>query len=590
MTHRLGSVLGGIAAVAVLGTVLFGAGGGGIIALLPLVAVALIGFTVVTKSRLTSRVADPGWLAVDPLLVPARPGSVPAPWAVARAIGRAEARELASSGAFGVGIGFCVLLLVLFGGVWAGENTEPWFALARQAPWYCLPAVGLTVVAAHRATTRPRRDGTDELFGTCPVREETRTVGLLLSAGTAVGLLVAFLAIGATLIALRGAGTYGSLAADDWFDLVSAPLLGAGGVALGVALGRWLHFGLVPVVAVGLVGLASIAISESGGHNWNPYVDLSTQPTIEAASPVFVSRVAAWHLVWILGLTALVAMIGIARHRRDRLVALLAVMTVAVVVASGIGATRPMSERDAARIATAVAEPAAMQDCTELSRVAVCIFPIHQGMLDDVLLDAGPVAAAIPEVAGPLTLRQRFHDQLADLPPEVRRLLTADDLVVPEGEIPIGFSFDGHPMGDAGYVLGLGAVGLPTRTGYDLMPTPVAGQARGVIALWLATRGRSPEDVRTLTSSPLPDSTDPFDRGALEEGNCAIPTVVWSGQDLEATRAVVALPDAAVGRVVAGEWERWLDPATSTDELLTALGLPGVGPFDDVVPRPGNPC
>jgi hypothetical protein len=66
--------------------------------------------------------------------------------------------------------------------------------------------------------------------------------------------------------------------------------------------------------------------------------------------------------------------------------------------------------------------------------------------------------------------------------------------------------------------------------------------------------------------------------------------VVWSGQDLAAARAVLALPQADVARLLGGQWARWSDRASGTDELLRALGLAGVGPFDHVEPRGGQGC
>jgi hypothetical protein len=287
------------------------------------------------------------------------------------------------------------------------------------------------------------------------------------------------------------------------------------------------------------------------------------------------------------------AVIALARHRRDRTVALLAAVTVVAVAAFGIAATRPMSGGSAERIALAIAHPERVQECTDAGKVSICLYPVHRPLLHRLLVDIAPVEAALPAAVGHLTLRQRFDDELADLAPEVRRLLSADDLLVPKGEVTLGFGEDfGLPVGDAARDLAFGALGLPIEPqGPDVTPLVVAGQARGVVALWLVTRGQDASDTEELTRSPLPDSLDAFDRGSTEEaGDCAEPAVVWSAQDLTAARAVVALPASRVTAVLHTEWDRWSDPRTGTDELLAALGLAGVGPFDTVVARPGNPC
>lgn len=592
MSGRFTSLLGGCALAAVVGALMVGAAGEAI-PMVPLLLLATGGLVLLVQRGRAVPVAENPWSSPTPLPTAAAPAPRPAAseWAIARALGRVEARQLLISGAFGIGLGFLVLLLVLFGFVWGSQNTDPWFDLAPLAPWYCFPLVGMTVVGAHRAVTRARRDGVDELLGTCPVPEATRTLGFLLSAVTPTIALATFLTVGAVTLYFRSPYVYGSLGARDWADVVSALVLGIGGVALGVALGRWLRFALVPIVAVVLVGVLGGRLAEVGGHDWNPYSILAMAPTVEWGSPVFQARPAGWHLAWVVGLTALVAVIAVARHRRDRLVQGLAVTVALIVVISGMASTRPMSAASADRIARAIAHPGEVQECTTTGSVSVCLYPIHRPILRRVLEDIAPVVAVLPEAAGELTLRQRYDGELADLPPEVRRRLVEGDLRSPAGEVAIEFGEDvEYALGRVSYQLALGSVGLPDRHDPQGMPLVVAGQARGVVALWLATRGRDAGEVEDLTRSPLPASPDPFDRGSLEEGDCSEPALVWSEQDLTAVRSVVALPQAEVLRVLDGSWARWTDPTTGTDELLAALGLAPVGPFDHVEARPGNPC
>jgi hypothetical protein len=578
---------------AAVGALLVGAaeGVGGAIVVVPLAAGA-VGALVLQRGGDRRTGPDHAWSASGggPPLAPA-PRPPASTWGTARALGRVEARELLASGSFGVGLGFCALLLLLFGIIWAPENTDPWFDVAPLTPWYCLPLVGMTVVGAHRACTRAHRDGVDELLDTCPVAEVTRTYGFLLSAVTPLVTSFAFLGIGAALLAVRDPHIYGSLAARDWADVAAALLLGVGAVALGVGVGRWLRFSLAPIVAVVAVGFLGGAISGIGGHDWNPYSTLAMSPTIEWDSPVFQARPAGWHLLWVLGLTVLVALGAVARHRRDRVVRVLAIATVGVVAIAGVGATRPMPAAAAQRIARAVADPAAVQECTTTAAITVCLFPVHRPAGARILEELAPLAAVLPAGAGEWTLRQRYDADLADLPPEVRRLLAPGDLEVPIREVAIAFE-DDHlvSIGSVSHQLALGSVGLPDEADERLLPAVAAGQARGVVALWLATRGKDAKEIRELTTSPLPRSSDPFDRGSLEEGDCSVPAVVWSAQDLAAARALVALPAAAVTAVLDTGWTRWTDPQTGTDELLGALGLPPVGPFDSVVARPGDPC
>ena len=142
-----------------------------------------------------------------------------------------------------------------------------------------------------------------------------------------------------------------------------------------------------------------------------------------------------------------------------------------------------------------------------------------------------------------------------------------------------------------GFDLALASLGLPPEPDEDLLPTVIAGQARGVVAMWLATRGADADAVRAASAAVDPWSADAVDAASCTSPTtCSVPPVVWSAQDLAAARAVLALPDTQVARVVSDGWSRWSDPRTGTDELLAALGLPAVGPFDAVVARPGEPC
>lgn len=600
---RPGALLAGIAAVA--GAVfLFGGADDGspggppvmVVGLVAVVALAGLALTFV-HNRQTAVLPERSWSAAPAAaLAPnaGRTGASPAR-AVALALGRVEGRQFTASVWFAVGLAFSVLMILLFGWIWAGDNGGTWQEFVELTPWFAHPLVGMVVLASYRATTRAARDGADELFETCPTAPGTRTAGFLLSAAVPVATLGVFLAVMAIAVWFKSPLLHGALGADSVADVLGALVLGAGGVALGVALGRWVRFGLVPVVTVVIIGFLSTAVvSGSSPHDWKPLSPLSTAPTVNSLSPVFTDKAAFWHLLWLIGLTVGVGIIAVARHRRDRPVALAAAATAVVVLAAGIGATRPMPSASAARIADRVASPERHQICAATDGpVDVCVYRFHHELLRRVTDEVGPIAAALPAGMARLTLRQVFDGDLGDLAPEVRRRLTATDLERPAGEVALGFGADSpdtHVIDRPAFDLALVSLGLPQEPDEELLPTVIAGQARGVVVLWLATRGADANAVRSGTNADYPGSADAFDRGSLQIGMCSVPPVVWSAQDLAAARAVVALPATRVAEVVTAGWARWSDPRTGTDELLAALGLPGVGPFDEVVARPGEPC
>lgn len=517
------------------------------------------------------------------------------PIATIGALGRVEGKHLLWSPWFAGGLGFCAVIVLTFGVIWAEENTDSWAEGVQYVPWFVHPLVGMTVLAAHQATTRARRDHTDEVFDVCPAAPEVRTLGLVASSWVPVVAASVFVVVLFSAIAWRSPAAHGQLVADNAGDLVGSLLLCIGGVALGVALGTWIRFALAPVVVVVAIAFATTGINAIGGHGWNPYTNLATAPTIEAPSPVFADRPVWSHVLWIGSLTALVIVAALLRYRRDRRTVLLGVGCAAIAVAAALGAAAEMSPASAERIAAFVAYPEAHQECADVAgRAQVCMFPLHREVLERIAADTEPVAAALPPQVEPLVMRQIYENRIDQLPPEVRRVLPEAIPERPEGELPVTTNMDtiGTFTG-ARRDLALAAVGLPTRPDEELLPTVIAGQARGVVSLWLSVRGLEPDDqVRRTTIPHLdPSTADSFERGSLDGvGACSVPSVVWSGQDLAATRAVIGLDDALVAGILETQWERWTDPATGTDELLAALGLPAEGPYDQVTPRPGEPC
>lgn len=140
------------------------------------------------------------------------------------------------------------------------------------------------------------------------------------------------------------------------------------------------------------------------------------------------------------------------------------------------------------------------------------------------------------------------------------------------------------------------AVGLPVRPRAGDLPTVIAGQARGVLALWLAAQGLAPEDAQALARAyePGPDQSNEGaprtaqDRGmAWPEpcGDAGPAPVAWAPEDLVAARSMLALPVADVRRVVHARWAE-LSNASTTDELLAAVGLGPVGPVTPVEAEP----
>ena len=523
------------------------------------------------------------------------------PRQVAAALGRVESRELAFSVWFGVGLGLLLVILVVFGVVYAGDNGDTWMDTAGMAPWFAHPLAGMTVLAVHRAVTRPARDGTDELFESCPTEPAVRTLAVLRTAVVPVSVFAGFLVTYGLALHLGSPALHGPVSADALAVLIGGLVLAAGAVFLGVALGSWVRFALAPLVAVVGVGLVSLRLMAAGDPGWNGLAGLSTFGP-NADSPLLRSLLPTWpYLLWITALSVVVAVVATLRFRRSRRVWLTGLAAAGVALAAAALATAPPDEADAQHVADLIARPADHQICEQPAgaRVEICTYRDYGELRGRVVTAIEPVGRALPAGVGPVTVRQGFQGTEADLPAEVRRRL-ASGIPEPGGnEVRIEFAGDDNALLEYRLLVAFIALGLPLPADADEDgPLDIGGEARGVVGLWLAARGLELDDALHLATVESPgDSDENLLRGgghdAFERG-LAWPTmcgpVVWSPQDLEAARALMRVPVAQVASVLEGGFARWSDPATGTDELLAELGLPSIGRQEEIVRRTESFC
>jgi hypothetical protein len=575
--RRAGRLLLGVVAVVLfLGTAGVGESRSGGPVLLGALAVGGLGWMAWTAVQRRRPAVPSGWSpAAQVTYRPAQRPAGPGPGSVALALSRVEARELTTSPAFGVGLGFSALGLFLFGYEWAGDHEGDLARAIELLPILAHPLAGMVVLATFRACTRARRDGVEELYGTCPTSPTTRATGHLLTGWAPA--VVALVFAGAMVALIDRAHTvgFGEVGGRQVAAFLGAGVLCLGAVALGVALARWLPWTLVPVVAVVAVGVASVNLATHGTRISEPVRQLSTwlgdsELDLRLTAPHWI-----WHHVWILALVVVVALLAVLRDRRDPVVLVALALAVAVATGAAVAATRPIAAGDARRIATLLTDRS-LQRCADAGGLDICTFSADDELRAAYATALLPVAGAAP--AGALdgwSLEQLQGVPWDDLDPEVRALAGSP----PARDGVIAAEVHGHPLAiEAARIwTGLAAVEVLDDWGEGSVKG-LRGQARGVVALWLASRGADPEVQRLLTTVGS-GSIAAHDAGRPWPDACyAGPVPVrWAATDVAAARSLIELPEAEVRAVLVDDWARWTDRSTSTDDLLEALGLAPVG-------------
>jgi hypothetical protein len=512
--------------------------------------------------------------------------AAPARGSVARALGRVEARELLSSGWFAGGMAFCVLFVVAGGVTFVHDVERSWWGYFWLLALLVHPLCGLTVVATHRGVTRSRRDGTEELYQACPGEWHDRTKGHLMSAIVPVAAALAFTAVLTVLVATRNRTMFGPLDGRVAADVAVVALLAGGAGVLGVAVGRWWTWSVAPVLMVVAVGVieAQLATAVGRGASIGWLGAANVHPT---ADLVFLEPPGPARVVWLTGLAVAVGGLALLRDAPQRTGRIGLVIGLAIAVIGATLAIRPRSDAAAERLAEYVTNPGRHEVCAAAGAVQICALEPYAALGRRYADALAPVAASLPPAAfaGPVTMRLSFDGERDVLPADVRARVPDPLPPAAPGTLRLALQHQARHFAAARFRLAAHAVGLPTEVTSPGRSTIVAGQARGVLVLWYATRGL-PTDAAQRATRPEVDDDDALsagDRGDVWPSMCGEDRVLlWNQQDLAAARALFTRPSADVEAVLAARWEHWIDPDTPTDELLTAVGLPPIGTSDKV--------
>ena len=502
-------------------------------------------------------------------------------------LARVEGRQLLTNEVFIVGIFMSIAILVVFGFVWASDNLgarNSWRYWLALLPVFTLPFAGLTLVAMNLAALRARREGTEELFGSLPATSTTRVVGHLGSVWMALVVQSAFVAV--TFASGRFlTDHFGAIDAASFGDIAVSFVLVACAGSLAVALARWLPNPLVPLVALVLLAFGGTAIGGIGDHHWSLTRQLSIWPRYPDHDWAFAIRPNWWHAAYLLSLALVVAVVAVARQQRDRLTLLFGVGAVAFAGVTGYVQTRPMTDSDAERIAAMISDPIAHSSCRTKDGLTLCAYRDYADITKVWARElTEPFAAVWPQQRAEGFAVVWHEPRLDRLDPAVRDRIDVEALTASWSADPAtwnGVAVDGTETNLINRLaLGLWSVGLPSVPAGDA-PCWSDGQARGIVALWVAAQGMSGDDAKRLVSGTWSglgedhsDSNVPAEwvDGYLWVGD-ATPPVLWSATDIAAAQAVLTLDATFVRDTLWADWQHWNDPSTTTGELMSELGV-----------------
>lgn len=513
----------------------------------------------------------------------ARPAAASRPGRVTLALARIEGRRLLRSPALVVGVALGALQMGP-GALW--PEAADLRLRAMDAGFLVLPLAAATLIASSLAALRARRHGTEELLSVTPAPPQARTAGHLLAP-----LGVAFVAVLVVTAALLAAWRFRhGFARPDLAEVAVGPLLVLGAGALGVLLARWLRSSLAAVVAC--VGIAAMQLIVSGLAQTNPLRRLAFWAQSADMRPELLpGRLGRWHLVYLVGLVAMAAVGALARHGLSRKVTVAGVLAVVTVATTAWFQARPIPASVWASRNALLETPQDFQQCEERDGVDYCAYPAYRSLVD---LWAAPVAGvrrALPSGRWPadvqVSQRVAGNDRHWVTSTDVQRKLPAlppkGAPTVDDGHLhpPLLWDTTGRAELGLAVLAASRAVGLPLARPEPDLRCDASGQARAVVALWLAGQA-TPATARTLRQLTRDAMADVGGRVFLVIPDYGTPgAVAFGATEVALALELLSRPATSVATAVGASW----DDLTARDTRSTAaasllrLTEPGPAPF-----------
>ncbi|AJE41370.1 hypothetical protein [Streptomyces nodosus] len=414
------------------------------------------------------------------------------------------------------------------------------------------------LMGVNAAAVCSRRHGLDQHFDVLVVEPWRRTVAHVLSA-------VPFAAVTALVVGVEfcaAALTPGAAGRGSMAELVVGPLVVLLSGVVGVLIARLLPSPvggpLVVVVGFALMMFGLAAVGD--GEHWLQWLyPVVTEQGLDPIPSGIMGRPAAWHALYLVGLTALLLCLAVLLSGgRARLLKALTVVTLAATAAGVAGQSPSPGAALVADRAKLSGTPAEFQSCTVSGRSTYCSFPEWNGwrkqwaqVVDRVQGLAGGGAGG----AG-LTIRQRIpvvYDLGGD---------SAIDPLDTPGEVTVGTRWGGNRVPE--FAVGVAAV----LVAGDEQAAGGLCDARMVTVMWLAMAAQD-DPMTAFRNVRLSDSL---------EGSATVlaPTnpLIMSAEQTRIVRELLERPRYGVTARVKAHWTELTSPKTTQARVAELLGVP----------------
>lgn len=468
---------------------------------------------------------------------------------------------------------------VLFLGPWIfflarGDDRHPALRdAALELQFLVLLLFGSAVmVAANLGALRAHRHHVDEFFGVLTMSRSRRTAGLLLALLPTGGLVT-------VLVLVRlgvSAALPGSAGSPQWAEVLTSPalvlLLGVIGVVLA---------GLVRSVVVAPIGVLGILVLVLiGGVAGTPSRALmAVLPLIFRTPPYalpaeLVDRPSTGHLVYLVGVTAVLAVAALLRAGARGRVTYLALGLSGALAVAGVAVQVPARTDVVRARAATVAAPAPLHTCRTVDGATYCAFDDFTPWIDAWAGTVRAVRRPMPAAGAPLFVRQRIPADgewlgtsftLEEMQAEAALRRDDDRAAGMPDAVPVGTEWSDRAAASlAAAVAYRLIVGASSDNGDGL----VCG-ARGALVIWLVGQagGHIAAGLREADKSSW---------GSLVLGDPVLTRIGVSVPDSDAASGLALLkrPVGEATTLVRRHWAELTDPTAGVDRFAALLGVP----------------